>query len=699
MPEEPATSSSAWNALLRSSLSETIQPKVDRWRNGLDALLVFLGLFSAIVTSFFVQSLSALQQDPAVRTNELLTNLTEIIIVMSGAQPADLHVAQPVVFHPDSTDVRLNSFWSLSLILSLSIAALAVACRGYLNMVGYSRFPKASEKLIDIQTRWGSSERFLGPTIELLPQLLVIPVLLFMAGLLDTLFSTVLELQPAPKPILFTSGVSLLFISAVAVLLCYSLTHRALNPTGSPFWWTVDRLKRYSTRKGGYLSHTLPDTASSVYHDVVQATHDDDTLNQASAALYNIIQSFGVWPRHGTDSTGLLNQERATFLHLLSPEASTRSNRTAIQVISRIQHSNRIKYSIADMSALIPALLEAGRRFSHSESVELFDSQCMHAMAIVANAGTLSKHHPPILGFLNSEYVDDQYLPSNRDPSPEYDVRTKTISFVVEILFTKLEQSLSNPLSSESKLDELVDGILSSPHPHLNAGQIETEARPPSPIDPSRFIAALTYIPSPQNAEVLTLLIRWLVRVTSPLSVLRATHGHVIAITSHDMWATILFFIASIAARVCLASVDAFRDHVALAELCVGALLKIADFHQFHPQLPALVTAAATALRCPETEADGIAKARMMRDLVLVRKFVEDDTWRWSAKRRGAVLAELESLKDHDHIKSTARPSQGLAPSLESKVREDDADSRASPGIRQNVSGEAIIAARRSDAD
>ncbi|KAJ7264042.1 hypothetical protein B0H12DRAFT_1012015 [Mycena haematopus] len=315
MPEVPATSSSAWNALLRSSLSETIQPKIDRWRSGLDALLVFLGLFSAIVTSFFVQSLSALQQDPAVRTNELLTNLTEIIIVMSGVQLADLHIAQPVVFHPDSTDVRLNSFWSLSLILS------------------------ASEKLIDIQTRWASSERFLGPTIELLPQLLVIPVLLFIAGLLDTLFSAVLQLKPAPMPILFTSGVSLLFISAVAILLCYSLVHRGLNPTGSPFRWTLNHLKRYSDRKApdNHVSDTLSETAPSVYHDVVQATHDDDTLNQASAALYNIIQSFGVWPRHGAASTGLLDQERTTFLHLLSPEASTRSNRTAVQVISRIQ--------------------------------------------------------------------------------------------------------------------------------------------------------------------------------------------------------------------------------------------------------------------------------------------------------------------------------------------------------------------------
>ncbi|KAF8145387.1 hypothetical protein K438DRAFT_1735534 [Mycena galopus ATCC 62051] len=649
MPEVPATSSSAWNALLRSSLTETIQPKVERWRSGLDALLVFLGLFSAIVTSFFVQSLSALQQDPTVRTNELLTNLTEIYILLSaGAQPADLHIAQPVVFHPDSTDVRLNAVWSLSLILSLSIAALAVACRGYLNMVGWSRFTKASKKLIDIQTRWASSERFLGPTIELLPQLLVVPVLLFIAGLLDTLFSGVLQLQPAPKPILFSSGVSLLFISAVAILLCYSLTHRGLNPTGSPFRGTRDYFKRYSHRKldDNDFSDTLSETAPSVYHDVVQATHDDDTLNEASAALYSIIQSLGVWPRHGADSTGLLDQERATFLHLLSPEASTRSNRTAVQVICRIQQSNRIRYSTADMTVLVPALLQAGRRSPHASSiVELFNSPFVQAMAIVANAGTLADCHPSVLSFLSSEYIDDQHLPSNADPSPEYVVRTKTISFVVEVLFTKLEQSLASLVSKSQSEDDTVDSLLSLPNPNMT----KTGASLTSPIDPRKIIAALIYIPRPQNVPVLTLTIRWLVRVTSPLSVLRATHAHVIAITSHDVWPTILFFIASIAGRVCLA-VPGFREHVALVELCVSALLKIANFHQFHPQLSALVSTATIALRCPETKE---IAARMRRDLGTLRMFLEDDTWRWSAKERSAVLAELESLEDHDTSSSS----------------------------------------------
>ncbi|KAJ7280106.1 hypothetical protein C8J57DRAFT_997259, partial [Mycena rebaudengoi] len=194
MPEVSATSNSTWGALLRTTVAETIQPKVDRWRSGLDALLVFLGLFSAIVTAFLVESLSELRPDEAARTNELLANLTDILITLSGVNPISLNLSIPAQFQPDSTDVRLNSYWSLSLILSLSVAALAVTCRGFLNMITLSHHAKATDKSIDIRLRWEQADKMLGPVIEMIPQLLVIPVLLFVVGLLDNIFSDVLQL-------------------------------------------------------------------------------------------------------------------------------------------------------------------------------------------------------------------------------------------------------------------------------------------------------------------------------------------------------------------------------------------------------------------------------------------------------------------------------------------------------------------------
>ncbi|KAJ7290323.1 hypothetical protein C8J57DRAFT_991471, partial [Mycena rebaudengoi] len=153
-----------------------------------------LGLFSAIVTAFLVESLSGLHPDEAARTNELLANLTDILITLSSVNPISLNLLTPAQFQPDSTNVQLNSYWSLSLILSLSVAALAVTCRGFLNMVTLSHHAKATKKLIDIKMRWEEADKMLGPVIEMMPQLLVIPVLLFVVGLVDNILSDVLQL-------------------------------------------------------------------------------------------------------------------------------------------------------------------------------------------------------------------------------------------------------------------------------------------------------------------------------------------------------------------------------------------------------------------------------------------------------------------------------------------------------------------------
>ncbi|KAJ7701241.1 hypothetical protein B0H17DRAFT_1327748 [Mycena rosella] len=321
------------------------------------------------------------------------------------------------------------------------------------------------------------------------------------------------------------------------------------------------------------------------------------------------------------------------------------------------------------MSELVPALLQAARR-SPNSLVELWDSPFLHAMAIVTNAGAMSSQYPAALSFLGSDYVDTQHLPSDSDPSAEYGVRTRTISTIVEILFAKLRESLADRPKSMSE-DEIVDRILS---PQENTtkipvapGATPTSTSSISAISPGKVIAALIYLPRPQSVPILTLIIRWLVRRTSPLGVIRATQGHIAAISFADMWPTILFFIASITGRVCL-DAAAFRDHAALAELCIAALVKIAHLHQFHPRLPALVDTAVAALR--EVGTDGVA-TQMTQHLLIVRKFVEDDTWRWSTKQRLAVLAELECLESS--VKTGPSPK---APGIES-LQDGESESEA----------------------
>ncbi|KAJ7471775.1 hypothetical protein FB451DRAFT_307072 [Mycena latifolia] len=366
IPQVPATSSSTWGALLRSKIAETIQPQVDRWRSGLDALLVFLGLFSAIVTSFLVTSLTGLQQDEAARTNELLANLTDILIQLSaGANATSLRVSAPAPFQPDPVDVRLNSYWIISIVLSLSIAALAVACRGFLNMTTLSNKTTAADKLVDINTRWKAAEKMLGPALEVIPQLLVIPVILFIVGLLDSIFSSILALEVLPAPIAAALGLSLLFVAGVVVFLVFALVDASFRPDSSPFQSTLARFfsKLFEISKPFKIDNDSdPEeiwwtnmrrktSMVSTYQDIVRATHDDEALDKAAATLRGMIEAT-FDPRSFND----------TLSYLLSPEASTRCNHTAAKVIVDLHNMFRPE------SALQSPIAEAARRHWRSFS-------------------------------------------------------------------------------------------------------------------------------------------------------------------------------------------------------------------------------------------------------------------------------------------------------------------------------------------
>lgn len=83
-----------------------------------------VALFSAIVTALYVQSLTDLAPDTGERTNELLLNLTEVIIVLQGASAAQFNFSQPTVFTPAAGVIRLNFYFSVSLVLSVSAVQL-----------------------------------------------------------------------------------------------------------------------------------------------------------------------------------------------------------------------------------------------------------------------------------------------------------------------------------------------------------------------------------------------------------------------------------------------------------------------------------------------------------------------------------------------------------------------------------------------
>lgn len=320
----------------------------------------------------------------------------------------------------------------------ISTAALAVAGRAYLSMLTKSSGkPKSHERLVDIQLRWDQAERILGPGLETLPVILTIPVVLFLVGLLESVFSVALQSSHSSVPVIATAALSAATIASVGVTLLGALVHACLRPNTSPFRTTtsqtiralsltigpraitalpqsiralplhvqsqvqvlgrwisshIDRSVRLllllgpRIRQGvaslsrrifthirppmrtdntdlenqsskvqilekkdsiGQITINNPNAndkhlsiSDCVYHAIVQATHDDDLLDQAAAAFTSICEhsSSTRYYRSPQDDKLLANLEINTLIHLLSPEASYRCNLTASESIMRLDN-------------------------------------------------------------------------------------------------------------------------------------------------------------------------------------------------------------------------------------------------------------------------------------------------------------------------------------------------------------------------
>ncbi|PVF92520.1 hypothetical protein CPB86DRAFT_178363 [Serendipita vermifera] len=146
----------------------------------LDSLLIFAGLFSAILSAFLIEVRKGLQEDLQAKTNDLL--LTLIRIQQNPSSPVTLGSSS---FAPTLATIRINAFWFVSLILSLLSALGASLAKGWV-MQYTSRAPGVSASDACFRHR-----RFIGITrwhlqmiVQSLPILLHVSFFLFSAGLI-----------------------------------------------------------------------------------------------------------------------------------------------------------------------------------------------------------------------------------------------------------------------------------------------------------------------------------------------------------------------------------------------------------------------------------------------------------------------------------------------------------------------------------
>ncbi|KAF9256443.1 hypothetical protein L218DRAFT_881702, partial [Marasmius fiardii PR-910] len=204
------------------------------YKDDIDTLLVFTGLFSAVVTAFIIESYKWLQVDPADSTVALLN--TTVGLLMGIAQHNSTESPSisfdpspmPPHFTPSSSVVRINTFWFLSLTLALIDALFGLLCKQWLR--AHQQRTNTHTPGQSLALRWLRSQSFehwhVPKILASLPMLLEIALFLFFAGLLELLWNQ----HPVPFAIsLALVGLAVAFYLATTLLPGLTVIQNALE--------------------------------------------------------------------------------------------------------------------------------------------------------------------------------------------------------------------------------------------------------------------------------------------------------------------------------------------------------------------------------------------------------------------------------------------------------------------------------------
>ncbi|PBK89173.1 hypothetical protein ARMGADRAFT_996346 [Armillaria gallica] len=185
--EETAPNARVWRTYVDESTNYDART-VGESRDSVDVLLVFAGLFSAVVTTFIAQTSQSLQAD---YTQVSAAMLFEMVLIQrapaNGSSLDNVPVSSfnPYTrFIPATTDVWVNGLWFTSLSFSLSTALVAVLVKQWLHhyLALPSRTPQGRSHVR--QFRYGGFQRWhVLIIIGLLPVLMYLALGIFFVGL------------------------------------------------------------------------------------------------------------------------------------------------------------------------------------------------------------------------------------------------------------------------------------------------------------------------------------------------------------------------------------------------------------------------------------------------------------------------------------------------------------------------------------
>ncbi|CEL63373.1 hypothetical protein RSOLAG1IB_10709 [Rhizoctonia solani AG-1 IB] len=162
---------------------------VDGWNKSLDVILVFAALFSAVSTTFVIESSGMLKQDPNDVSAAALIVISQALVALAGNSSVDLltlslpyQSAAP--FTPPHNAVVVNTLWYLSLATSIATSFLAMLAKDWCHSFATGRSGHPWDQAQRRQRKWMMIEKWkMQELIVVLPSLIHLSLLLFAIGL------------------------------------------------------------------------------------------------------------------------------------------------------------------------------------------------------------------------------------------------------------------------------------------------------------------------------------------------------------------------------------------------------------------------------------------------------------------------------------------------------------------------------------
>ncbi|KAH8989302.1 hypothetical protein EDB83DRAFT_2239628 [Lactarius deliciosus] len=286
-----------WSLHVKEARSHD-EARIQTLKDDMDGVLIFAGLFSAALTSFVTDKIHDLQVDPAQQMvyyqQQNVALLAQISKQVSSIAPqVSIPSASPPPypnFSPSSSDVRVNAYWFMSLVFSISAALLATLVqqwvRDYMHVFQRYSNPLKSARLR--QYLYEGAEGWYMPVVaESVPGLVHVSLFLFFLGLGDSLLAV-------HTTVAVTTIVPITVCGLLYVLTMFAPILNPQSPFQNPFscliWYLAQKMhpRSYSDRATGGALKALSTNMSEGQAQLAMEANDERKDRDARAIQWLI---------------------------------------------------------------------------------------------------------------------------------------------------------------------------------------------------------------------------------------------------------------------------------------------------------------------------------------------------------------------------------------------------------------------------